>query len=141
MPVTARRNTSRRLVLELLLVALLAGFGDDFPRNVSAGTAWSFLGRHALELGHATVGTAVLLEALNLVARSVRGGGARAVGALTVAGLVLVGISAASGVWFVTSRQPDSALTSMTLGWISALVVYATIWYHARQALRAASTG
>lgn len=138
MTMSARRRTSRRIVVELVAVAILAGFGDEFPRQVSPGTAWSFLFRHVWELGHAAVGTAILIEALVLVVRSERRGTSSA-RLLPVVGLAFVGAAVGSGVWFVARGQSESALTSMTTGWVGALGAYATNWYAASRTLRAAS--
>ena len=51
----------------LVLVAVSAGFGPTFPRDVAAGTAWHFLATHGFALGHAVLGTLVLAHTAVLV--------------------------------------------------------------------------
>jgi membrane-associated PAP2 superfamily phosphatase len=140
MTTAALRSTSRRIVLELFVVALLVGFGAEFPRDQSATAAWAFLGRHPLELAHAVLGTVVVLEALTLVVRSNRKRAAGSHRALPVVGMLLAWVAAASGATYVSHDQSDSALTSMTVSWVVALIVYATIWQSARRRLRDAPT-
>ena len=105
-----RSGTQRRLlvalVVELVLVALLAGFGPDFPRDVTAGSAWRFLGVHPLELAHAVLGVLVLVHAAALVVTAQ----ARSIPLIVVSGVV-----------FVSRGQPEAALTVMTAGWLTAL--------------------
>jgi hypothetical protein len=102
------------LVVELVLVAVLAGFGPDFPRDVSAGSAWRFVGSHAPELAHAVLGALLLVQtvALLLVARP------RLMLLIVACGLVT---AVASGGVFVSRGQAETALTAMTIGWLTAL--------------------
>ena len=131
-----RSGTQRRLlvalVVELVLVALLAGFGPDFPRDVTAGSAWRFLGVHPLELAHAVLGVLVLVHAAALVVTA----RARSIPLIVVSGVVT---AAASGVVFVSRGQPEAALTVMTAGWLTALAaaVAELVRQHRRPRIRA----
>ena len=133
------RNTSRRVVIELIVVVLLVGLPVDFPRGVASGTAWSFLFRHPSVLAHAALGTLLLGEGVLFLVRAAGAGGRRP--ALTAAlGLAGIVAAVASGVAYVTRRQPDDALTGMTAGWLVALVVFVAGWIGGRRALRAGRT-
>ncbi|MCB0908500.1 MAG: hypothetical protein KDB63_15425 [Nocardioidaceae bacterium] len=103
------------LTIELVVVATLVGVGPTFPRDVPAGTAWSFLGSHALEAAHAGLGALVLIQAVVLVVSSRR----------SITSVVLaagVATAVASGATYVSAGQADTPLTVMTLGWLVSLV-------------------
>ena len=100
--------------MELVAVATLAGFGPEFPRDVSSGSAWRFLGQHALEAAHAGLGVLVLLQALVLLIAH------RSWGSLVIAAGVAT--ATASGTAYVSAGQTDASLTAMTIGWLVALV-------------------
>lgn len=114
MSVRRVRSQLVALVVELVAVATLAGFGPAFPRDVGAGTAWAFLGRHGLELAHAGLGAVVLVQAVALVVAERTAWSSWAVAAGSA-------LAVAAGVGFVTAGQSDGALTAMTLGWLLAL--------------------
>lgn len=125
------RNTSRRIVLELVAVAVLAGIGAQFPRDVDADTAWSFLATHWSALAHALLGAVILTEAVAFLLRlgwaappSLRASGG--------AGLACITVSTASGFVYASLHQPDGALVWMTLGWLGGLTTYSITWFYSR---------
>jgi hypothetical protein len=109
------RRLATLLTVELPVVASLAGFGPGFPRDVPSGTAWRFLGSHGFVLVHAVLGLVVLAQAVLLVAVSTR----RLLPMVCLLGLIL---ACAAGVAYVSAGQTGAALTSMTIGWVTALV-------------------
>jgi hypothetical protein len=124
-------------VIELAVVVLLAGLPIDFPRNTSAGRAWSFLFRHPSILLHAAIGTLVLAEAVIFVVRALS---ARRPPPLVLAGLGLVFtlLAFGAGVEYVSDGQTDLALNLMTTGWVAAIATYIVGWVLGRRAMRAA---
>jgi hypothetical protein len=130
------RNVSRRLVIELALVVLLAGFPVDFPRHTSAGKAWSFVFAHPSVLLHVVIGALALTEAVVFVVRATP---TRRPRLLIVAGLGLVStlVAFGSGIGYVGGGQGDLALTLMTVGWVAAMVTYVVGWVLGRRSMRA----
>ncbi len=114
MTLPSRRAQLIALTVELVAVATLAGFGPEFPRDVSSGSAWRFLGQHALEAAHSGLGVLVLLQALVLLIAH------RGWGSLVIAAGVAT--ATAAGTTYVSAGQTDASLTAMTLGWLVALV-------------------
>jgi len=133
------RNTSRRVVVELIVVVLLVGLPVDFPRGVASGTAWSFLFRHPSVLAHAVLGVLLVGEGILFLVRAAGTEGRRPV-LIAVLGLAGIVAAVSSGVVYVTRQQPDDALTGMTAGWLVALVVFVVGWIRGRRALRTART-
>ena len=125
------RPLGRRLVLELVALAVLAGVGATFPRDVDAGTAWGFLVRHWNSVGHAVLGTVILVEALVFLIRTGRQA-TPSIRVLAVIGLACVALSLASGIGYLTLHQPDTALTLKTIGWLGAVTAYSTVWVRSR---------
>ncbi len=123
------RDASRRMVFELVVLALLVGVPIDFQ---GSGQAWDFLLLHPTFLLHAVVGTAVLVEAVVLVLRSVRDGLALPIAAL---GLAAVLLAVGAGSTYVSAGQQGPSLMLMTVGWIGALVMYVTGWIVGRRVL------
>jgi len=132
----ALRNLSRRVVVELAVAVLLAGFPIDFPRDTSAGNAWSFVLRHLSILLHAVIGTLALTEAVVFAARAISTPRPRM---LVVACLGAVSTLAAfvAGIGYVSAGQGDLALALMTLGWVTAMVTYIAGWVLGRRGMRA----
>ncbi len=132
----ARRNALGRLTMALLIVATLAGFGPSFPTDVGTSSGWRFLLTHVYSVLHAGIGVLALAEAVRLMVTSLRN--APVLPAIGVGGLVL---SIGSGVWYVSHGQPETALTTMTIGWLIAQVAYTVgfvrAWRGARSASRA----
>lgn len=128
----AARNASRRIVLELVVVAVLAGIGAQFPRGVDPDTAWSFLATHWSALAHALLGALVLAEAVAFLLRLGRAS-PTPLKVLGGTGLACIAVSAASGVAYLALGQPDSALVWMTLGWLGGLTTYSISWFHSRR--------
>jgi CDP-diglyceride synthetase len=138
------RNVSRRLVIELAAVILLVGFPIDFPRQTSAGRAWSFIVRHPSVLLHVVVGTLILAESIAMLVRSMPGANRRPLVLATI-GLAFIVLAYGAGLTFAADRQHDSALTVMSLGWFGAIVAYGIGWWLGHRALaaerRAAASG
>src|SRR6476660_5427592 len=72
MTVAAERNAARRVMVALLLVAVLAGIGTTFPRDVDAAEAGRVLLSQWAHLAHAVLGVAVLIDAAVLATRALR---------------------------------------------------------------------
>ena len=113
------RRLTAAVSVSLVAVAVLSGFGPAFPRDVTAGTAWHALVTDYATAAHVLLGVVTLAGAVALVATAPR---------RLPPGLVLLGVvlSVAAGAWYVTARQPDAALTTMTLGWLLAVAASAT---------------
>ncbi|ETK32432.1 hypothetical protein MPTA5024_29750 [Microbispora sp. ATCC PTA-5024] len=124
------------MVIELAVVVLLAGFPIDFPRDVSAGRAWSFLFRHPSILIHAVIGALALTEAVIFVVRTTSARRPRLL-ILSCLGLFFVLVAFGAGTEYVSGGQHDLALNLMTLGWVAALVVYIVGWVLGRRGMRA----
>jgi hypothetical protein len=122
-----RQSWTAALAAELVAVAVLAGFGPQFPRAADPGTAWGFLGTHTFAAAHATLGTLVLVHAavLAVTAR------ARLLPVVVLAGTLT---SVAAGAAYVSARQPGAALTVMTAGWLTALVAASVALVRGRRA-------
>ncbi|MGD9959317.1 hypothetical protein [Nocardioides sp.] len=120
------------LTVQLVAIAVLAGFGPVFPSGVDAAAGWRFLGGHALELAHALLGVLVLVQALILIVAA----RAKLVPALILTGVV---VAVASGAAFVSSRQPESALWLMTTGWLVSLSAAVVELVRQRRQLKAGS--
>ncbi len=121
---SAFKRASRRLVLELIVVVVLAF--PTVPTGLSAGQAWRFVGRHPTLDLHVGLGVAILVEAAALLARCARGGRWVWRG-LAATGLALVLLAAAGGVLTVRSQQ-HAAVDLMAAGWFCALVGYGIGW-------------
>lgn len=133
------RNAARRLVVELVALVLLVGFGTAFPRHTSAGRAWSFLVQHPVVLLHVLVGTLILVEATVLLIGSIRSRHRRT-WMLAGAGVVFAVLAYGSGIAYVSLGQRDSALTFKTVGWLGAITTYAIGWWQGHRA-RTAGAG
>jgi hypothetical protein len=108
------RFSALALVVELVAVAVLAGLGPEFPAGVGASAGWSFLSTHVFELTHALLGLLVLAQAVILTAVAQ----AKLVPAVILTGVV---VAVASGAGYVSSGQPETALSLMTVGWLVSL--------------------
>jgi hypothetical protein len=136
MTVAAERNAARRVTVALLLVAVLAGIGTTFPRDVDAAEAGRVLLSQWAHLAHAVLGVAVLIDAAVLATRALRPPASRG-WVLPLLGLVSVLVAVAAGVAYVSLRQPGGALGWMTAGWLAAQTVFVVVWVRAHRALTA----
>jgi uncharacterized MnhB-related membrane protein len=102
------------MVVALIAVGVLAGVGPTFPRDVAGGASWDFLATHGVPAAHALLGTLVVVGAATLTWVAHR---------KLLPSLILLGVvtSWAAGMLYVQARQPDGALTTMTVGWLFAL--------------------
>mgnify|MGYP006384237361 FL=1 len=140
-----RRDVSRRLVIELVLMVLAFGLSTDFPRGVSAGRAWRGVVHDPAVLMHALLGALILVESCVFRARSALSSAAAAAvvagrcGLLVLAGsgLAFVLLAFGSGLAYTSAGQRDDQLNLMSVGWTGAIVSYGTGWWLGRRGLRA----
>jgi hypothetical protein len=132
---TTGKRTSRRLVLELILV-LLTSVHAGLPRGDSYAAAWRSVPRHhPLLIAHILVGAVILVEALVFLIRCLRHGGT-GWRVLTAAGFLLALVAFAAGDRYL-AIQRDAAIDVMGIAWFAALLTYAAGWYLSRRSLKA----
>jgi hypothetical protein len=130
------RSTSRRITIELLVVATLSGFGPTFPVGVSGSGAWAFVAHHPAELLHVLGGFVVFVESAVFVVRLFTATAGATVRTAAAIGACAAALSCSSGSWFVLGGQPATALGTMTAGWLAALAAQICLWVMARRQLR-----
>lgn len=74
--VTAGSRDASDLSMLLVTVGVVAGPGPAVPREVDAGSGWSFLTTHGFELAHALLGALVLARSAVVTARGTSEAGA-----------------------------------------------------------------
>jgi hypothetical protein len=124
------RSAARRLVLELIFAICLVSFGAEFPEDVTFATAWTFVVQHANLLLHVVIGTLILVESSALAMHSLKGKH-RSWKVFSLIGLCFVLLAYGSGEGVLSGRG-ESALGMMTVGWLGAILVYATAWFKTR---------
>jgi hypothetical protein len=127
---SATKRASRRLVLELVVVAL-ATYHARLPKDQPYSDAWQYVGKHPLLVVHVVVGAIVLVEAAVLALHGIRTRQPFWV-ILTVLGLAFVLVAFISGDRFLAS-QGETPLDLMGVAWFGALVVFAVGWYVGRK--------
>ena len=125
------RQLSRGLVIALAVVVALAGFNISIPAGKSAASNWDFAFSHPTILLHIVVAAIVLAVACAALAGAIRQG-ERPWIALSIAGLAFVLLAFISGVDYVDSLR-KGALNYMSIGWLGAVISYATGWYLGRR--------
>jgi hypothetical protein len=130
----AFKSTSRRIFLELFLVALVT-VAADLPDGRSYSDGWHYVLTDPALLLHVLAATVVLVEAAILVARSLR---ARSGlwSTFALAGLLAVVVAFIFGDRLIAKGQ--HALDGMTYAWLIAWILYAAGWYVGRRQQRAA---
>jgi hypothetical protein len=126
----AVKGTSRRLVIELVVV-VLASFHAGLPKAPSYAQAWRAVPRYPLLVLHILVGLVIVLEAVIFLGRCL---GHRHAGwaALAFAGLILVLVAFVSGDRYLATQRL-SAIDLMGVAWFAALLTYSLGWYLARR--------
>jgi hypothetical protein len=121
------RNAYRRLVIELGIVVVLVGLPIDFPRSTSTAHAWTYILHHPSMILHVVVSALIVVESTALVARAVSRArrSARLIGSL---GLAFALMAFGAGFAYTATGQSDSTLTTMTVGWLGAIVAYGIGW-------------
>ncbi len=128
------KRVSRRMVIELAAVIALVSFNVNFPKHDSAAQAWKFVFKHPSIPLHIIVGTIVVIEAIILLVRAIRGHDGFWI-TVSALGLSLVLVAFASGESYV-STQKGSALSLMGDAAAGALISYGVGWYWGRRRTR-----
>jgi len=128
------KSTSRRLVGELLVVAVLT-YGSRLPDGKSYSDGWEYVVGHPLLLLHVIAGAVTLVESIVLAVRSLRRG------QLLFSVLAVVGFLSILGAFSAGDRLvagQDAALDRMSSAWAVAMISYSVGWHVGRRRQRAA---
>jgi hypothetical protein len=123
----AFKKVSRRLVIELGVAVVLAGYFIKLPIHKPDSQEWQFVFMHPTILLHIMVAAIIMVEAGILLIRSLRARNAPWI-ILSLVGLALVLLAFATGERFVVT-QKDSALTYMGNAGAGAMAAYGFGWY------------
>ena len=128
------KTTSRRIFLELFIVALVT-VAADLPEGRSYADGWHHVLTDPPLVLHVLIATVAFVEAAVLAARSLR------VKSALWSTFALVGLIAVLVAFVFGDRliaEAEYALNGMTYSWLTAWIVYAVGWYVGRRQQRAA---
>lgn len=121
------KSISRRLVIELAVVAALVSYKINFPKGISITQGWRFVLTHVPVLLHVVVGTVILAEAILFLIRSIRSHNRTWI-IWALVGCAFILLAYASGEYYVATQRA-TAITYMGNSWFGAIVTYGLGWY------------
>jgi deazaflavin-dependent oxidoreductase (nitroreductase family) len=129
------KTTSRRIVLELLAVAVVT-YDGRLPEKRSYAEGWEYVLTHPFLLLHVLLAILVTVESVVLVARCLRAAHRNVVWS----GLAILGTLSLLAAFVYGDRfaaDTDNTLGGMTASWAVATLSYAVGWYLGRRHQRA----